>query len=103
MNSLILFFYVFFKIRFMAPSIFSEDFSRILNDVNGYGHVFLDRIRERHWYDLVYDNSESNAFYCPELVKIFYTCIDTFTIDHDHNHFTVHVDTGDLLISIDTI
>jgi len=29
----------------MAPSIFAEkDFARILNDVNGYGHIFLDRI-----------------------------------------------------------
>jgi len=31
----------------MAPTIFSKlDFSRILNDVQGYGTVFLDRIRE---------------------------------------------------------
>ena len=45
LNSLILFFYIFFKIKFMALSIFAEkDFSRILNDVNGYGLVFLDRL-----------------------------------------------------------
>ena len=88
----------------MAPSIFAEkDFSKIVNDVNGYGYVFLDSIRERHWYDLVYDNSESDAFYCPDLVKIFYTCIDTQTFDHDHNQFSMHFDTGDFIISIDTI
>ena len=88
----------------MAPSIFAEkDFSRIMNDVNGYSHVFMDRIRECHWYDLVYDNSESDAYYCPNLVKIFYTCINTFTIDHDHNQFIVNFDTGDFLVSIDTI
>ena len=43
----------------MAPSILVEkDFSRILTDMNGYGHVCLDRIRERNWYGLVYDNSK---------------------------------------------
>ena len=64
---------------------------------------FLDRIRERPWYNLVYDNSESDAFYCPDLVKIFYICIDTQTIDHDYNQFIMHFDTGDFIISIDTI
>ena len=57
--------------------------------MNGYGHVFLDRIRERNWYDLVYDNSEFDAYYYPELVKKFYTCIGTATIDLDHHQFTV--------------
>jgi len=69
----------------MAPSVFAEkDFSKILTDSNEYGHVFLDRIRERNWYALVYDNSEFEAYYCPELVKKFYTCIDTTTIDLNH-------------------
>ena len=43
----------------MAPTIFlAKDFSRILNDVQGYGTIFLDRIREKQWYDLAYDNSD---------------------------------------------
>ena len=57
----------------MTPSIFAEkEFFRILSVTNGYGHVFLDRIRDRNWYGLVYDNSEFDAYYCPELVKKFY-------------------------------
>jgi len=56
----------------MAPLFFAEkDFSRIFTDVNEYGHVFLDRIRERNWYTLLFDNSEFEACYCPELVKKF--------------------------------
>ena len=48
----------------MAPSIFAEkDFARILSDVNGYGHEFLDRIRAWDWYELVYDNSDHEAYY----------------------------------------
>ena len=83
----------------MASSIFTEKyFSRILSDINGYGHVFLDRIRERNWYSLVYDNSEFEAYYCPELVKRFYTCIYTTTIDLDDHQFTVHFDTGTSLL-----
>jgi len=54
----------------MTPTVFPEkDFSNILSDVNGYGYVFLDRIREHNWYDLVYDNSNGDAFYCPDIVK----------------------------------
>jgi len=46
----------------MAPTIFAEkDFSRILSDVNGYGHMLLDKIREWNWFTLVYDNSEYEA------------------------------------------
>jgi len=75
----------------MTPSIFAEkDFSRILSDVNGYRHVFLYRIRERNWYALFYDNSEYEAYYCPELVKMVYSCIDITTIDLDNHQFTVH-------------
>ena len=88
----------------MAPSIFAEIFfSRIFTDTNGYGHVFLDRTRERNWYGLVYDNSEFDAYYCPELVKKFYTCIDTVTIDFNHHQFTVHFDTGDIIVTVDMI
>ena len=62
----------------MAPSIFTEkDFSRILTNRNEYGHVFFDRIKERNWYGHVHDNSEFDAYNCPEPVKKFYICIDT--------------------------
>ena len=88
----------------MAPTIFAaKDFSRILTYVNGYGHIFLDRIRERNWYALVYDYSEFETYYCPELVKRFYTCIDTTTIDLDNHQFTVHFDTGDINVTVDMI
>ena len=87
----------------MTPSIFAEkDFSRNLNDVNGYCHVFLDRIGERHWYDLVYDNSKSDAFCCSRSYQ-------NFLHIHRHAHnwscyqFTVHFDTRDLFVSINTI
>ena len=54
------------------------------------GHVFLDRIRERHWFELVYDNTDVDVFYCPDLVKKIYT--DTITINLEHNQFLVHLD-----------
>ena len=86
----------------MAPTIFPEkDFSYIFNDVQGYGTVFLDRIRERQWYGLVYDNTNLDAYYCPDLVKQFYLGIDVETIDHDQ--FVVHFDHGDLAVTRDTI
>ena len=85
----------------MAPSIFIEkDFGRILCDVNGYGHVFLERIRARNWYSLVYDNTETDAFYCPELVTMFYTHLDQASIDPHMYQFTVHMPTGDLLVTL---
>ena len=35
------------EFQYMALTIFAEkDFSMILSDINGYGHVFLDRTRE---------------------------------------------------------
>jgi len=80
-----------------------KDFSRILTNTNGYVHVFLDRIRERNWYGHVYDNSEFDAYYYPELVKKFYTCIDTPTIDLGHHQFTVHFDTEDIIVKVDMI
>ena len=66
----------------MAPSIFAEkDFFRLFSDIHGYGHIFLDRIREWNWYTLVYDNSDHEAHYCPELLKLFYASIDQASID----------------------
>jgi len=85
----------------MAPSIFIErDFGKILSDANGYGYVFLERIRAWNWYTLVYDNSETDAFYCPELVTMFYTHIDQASIDPQTYQFTVHMPTGDLLVTL---
>jgi len=49
----------------MVPTIFVEFFSKILMDVNGYGTIFINRIRERHWYGLVSDNEDGDAFYYP--------------------------------------
>ena len=87
----------------MALTIFTEkDFSRILSDVNGYGHVFLDRIREWNWFTLVYDNSEYEVYYYPELVKIFYSSIDQTTKDLDAHQFTVH-QLGDIIVTTDMI
>ena len=97
-------FLVFNSMHLMAPTIFVEkDFSRILTDVNQCDHVFIDRIRERNFYTLVYDNTDFNSFYCPDLVKQFYTSIDASTINLDLNQFVVRFDTGDLLVTIDTI
>ena len=74
----------------MAPTIFPEkDFSRLLSDVQGYGTIFLDRIHERQWYGLVYDNSDGDTFYCPDLVRSFYLGIDTASINQALNQFTV--------------
>ena len=88
----------------MAPTIFPEkDFSRILNDVQDYGTIFLDRIWERQWYGLVYDNSAVDIFYCPDLVRKYYLGIDTDSINLDLNQFIVHLDHGDLLVTTETI
>ena len=79
----------------MASVIFPEkDFSRIFSDVHRYNTVFLDRIRERQWYGLVYDNTDLDVYYCPDLVKQFYLGIYVTTINHDH--FVVHLDQGNL-------
>ena len=54
----------------MAPSVFPEkEFAKILNDNNEHGYIFIERIRERGWYRLVYDNIDVDIFYCPGLVK----------------------------------
>ena len=88
----------------MAPSIFTEkDFSRIFSDINGYGHIFLDRIREWNWYALVYDNSDHEAYHCPEPVKLFYASLDQASINFDTNQFMVHMPTRDLVINVDML
>ena len=85
----------------MAPSIFAEkDFARILSDVNGYGHIFLDRIRVWDWYRLVYDNSDYESYYCPELVKLFYNSIDSESINFDTYQILVHIPTGNIIITL---
>ena len=85
----------------MAPFIFAKkDFARILSDVNGYGHEFLDRIRAWDWYELVYDNSDHEAYYCPELVKLFYTSINQASINFDTYQILVHLPTGDIVITL---
>ena len=56
---------LYFKIQIyaMAPVIFFEkDFSRIFSDIHGYGTVFLNRIRQRQWYELVYENTDLDAY-----------------------------------------
>ena len=69
-------------------------------DVNGYGTIFINRIRERHWYGLVSDNEYGDAFYYPDLVIQFYTNIDTSTIDHELHTFIVQFDSGDLVVNV---
>ena len=54
-------------------------------------------------FTLVYDNSEYEAYYYPELIKIFYSSIDQTTIDLYAYQFTVHLVTGDIIITIDMI
>jgi len=63
--------------------------------MNGYRHVFLDRIREWNWFTLIYYNSEYEAYYCPKLVKIFYSSIESTTIYFDANKFTMHLEIGE--------
>ena len=88
----------------MAPVIFAEKvFLRIFDDIHGYETVFSDQIRESQWYRLVYDNTDLNAYYCPELVKKFYLRIDVMTINLNLNQFLVYLDNGDLLVTLETI
>ena len=95
---------ILFSLLSMAPTIFAEkNFSRILTDVNGCVTVFIDCIRERHLCGLVYDNVDSDAFYCPYLVTQFYANIDASSINHDLHQFIVHFDSGDLAVNINTI
>jgi len=85
----------------MAPNLFVEkDYSKIFCDHNGYGHIFIDRIRAWDWYSLVYDNTDNDAFYCPELVTSFYNSIDHASVNFDTYQFTVHMPLGDIFITI---
>ena len=85
----------------MAPMLFAEkDFSKILCDPNGYGHLFIDRIRAWDWYALVYDNSDNDTFYCPDLVTLFYNSLDHASVDLHTYQFTVHMPLGDLFITL---
>jgi len=85
----------------MVPSILAEkDFARILSVVSGYGHIFLDRIRAWDWYALIYDNSDHEAYYCPELVKLFYNFIDHASVNFDTYQILVHMPTGDIIITL---
>jgi len=86
----------------MAPSIFAEkDFARLFSDIHGYDHIFLDRLREWNWYTLVYNNFDYEAYYCPELVKLFYAHIDQASIDFDNHQ--VHLPTWDIIVTIDML
>ena len=87
-----------------ASAIFPEkNFSQILSDVNGHEHVFIDRIRKRHWYNLVYDNTDVDVFYFLDLVWKYYTGIDTDMIDLDQNKFLVHLVNRNFLITVERI
>jgi len=63
--------------------------------------MFIDRIRERGWYGLVYNNTSVDVYYCPDLVKQFYEHLDPAIINLDQHHFIVHFDSGDLQIFVD--
>ena len=52
---------------------------------------------------LVYDNSDHEDYYCPELVKLFYANIDQASIDLDTHQFTVHLATGDIIVTVDML
>ena len=53
----------------MASSIFPEkDFSRILNDLNGYGHIFGDRLGKKGGI-VLFMITDVDMFYCLDLVR----------------------------------
>ena len=85
----------------MAPNVFVEkDFSKILNDHGGYGHIFVDRLRAWNWYSLVYDINETDAYYCPELVTTFYNALDYASVSYETYQFVVHMPLGDIVVTI---
>ena len=51
----------------------------------------------------MYDNSDHEAYYCLEFVKLFYASIDQASIDFDTHQFTVHLPTEDLIITVDML
>ena len=85
------------------PSLLKRILLGFVLDIHGYGTIFLDRIRERNWFRLVYDNEDGVAYYCPKLVTQFFTQIDTNTIDLDQQTFIVHFETGDIIVNINTL
>jgi len=84
------------RLKNSANIVAEKDFSRILSDINGYGQVFLNTIREWNWF---YDNLEYEAYYCPAFVKIFDSSINQTTIDLDTHKFVVHLETGDIAVT----
>jgi len=88
----------------MAPSLFVErDFSVLLNDIGGYGHIFVDRIRAWNWYSLVYSHNDHDAYYCPDIVTTFYNSIDHASVNHDMYQFVSHMPFGDIFVTIPLI
>ena len=51
----------------------------------------------------MYDNSDADIFYCPDLVRKFYLGIDTNSINLDLNQFIIHLNHKDQLVTIETI
>jgi len=49
----------------------------------------------------VYDNSDYEAYYCPELVKLFYAHIDQASIDFDNHQ--VNLPTWDIIVTVDML
>ena len=56
-----------------------------------------------NWYTFVYDNSDHEAYYCPELIKLFYANLDQATVNLDTHKFTVHLATGDIIVTTDML
>jgi len=80
-----------------------RDFSKLLNDQGGYGHIFVDLIHAWNWYSLVYDNNDNDAYYCPDLVTTFYNTLDHASVNHNTQQFTVHMPYGDIFVTIPLI
>ena len=58
----------------MAPTIFAEkNFARIFTDIQNYGTIFLERIKEGNCFGLVYDNEDGNVL----LSRIGYPILHT--------------------------
>ena len=51
----------------------------------------------------MFDIEDGDAYYCPELVTHFYTQIDINTIVHDHQTFTVHFESGDIVVNVNSL
>ena len=51
----------------------------------------------------MYENTDVDVYYCPDLVKKFFISIDPSTINLDQNCFVVHLESGDFIVTIDPI